>query len=138
MAHFILTYGYNDTPLRAEKRPDHLEHLAKLKADGALVLAGPLADLSGGIIVLAADDLAAAMAAAPDAILVPKISNAEQLELIAQRMLSVHADHRTRIWAMIEYTAWGIASCWLKLPSLTGSAAGSGNPDLSLIMNQTT
>ena len=62
MAHFILTYGYNDTPLRAEKRPDHLEHLAKLKADGALVLAGPLADLSGGIIVLAADDLAAAQA----------------------------------------------------------------------------
>jgi citrate lyase subunit beta/citryl-CoA lyase len=49
-----------------------------------------------------ADDLAAAMAAAPDAILIPKISKAEQLELIAQRMLSTHADHRTRIWAMIE------------------------------------
>ena len=62
MAHFILTYGYNDTPLRADRRPDHLEHLDKLKADGSLVLAGPLADLSGGIIVLAADDLAAAQA----------------------------------------------------------------------------
>jgi citrate lyase subunit beta/citryl-CoA lyase len=48
------------------------------------------------------DDLAAAMSAAPDAILIPKIQRAEQLELIAQRMLSVHADHRTRIWAMIE------------------------------------
>ncbi|MFI5894548.1 YciI family protein [Actinoplanes sp. NPDC051513] len=62
MAHFILTYGYNDTPLRAERRPDHLEHLATLEAAGSLVLAGPLADLSGGIIVLAADDIEAARA----------------------------------------------------------------------------
>ncbi|TDD67568.1 hypothetical protein E1293_37895 [Actinomadura darangshiensis] len=62
MAHFILTYGYNDTPLRAERRPDHLEHLGKLQAAGSLVLAGPLADLSGGVIVLAADDLEAARA----------------------------------------------------------------------------
>ncbi|MEV0715552.1 YciI family protein [Asanoa sp. NPDC050611] len=62
MAHFILTYGYNDTPLRAERRPDHLAHLDKLKADGSLVLAGPLADLSGGIIVLSAADQEAAAA----------------------------------------------------------------------------
>ena len=62
MAHFILTYGYNDTPLRAEKRPDHLEHLGKLEAAGSLLLAGPLADLSGGIIILVAEDLAAAQA----------------------------------------------------------------------------
>jgi uncharacterized protein len=60
--HFILTYGYHDTPQRAERRPEHLEHLAKLKADGSLVLAGPLADLSGGVIVLAAADAAAAQA----------------------------------------------------------------------------
>jgi citrate lyase subunit beta / citryl-CoA lyase len=51
------------------------------------------------------DDLTAAMAAAPDAILIPKVSKAEQLELIAQRMLSTHAAHRTRIWAMIETPA---------------------------------
>ena len=62
MAHFILTYGYHDTPLRAERRPDHLAHLDKLKADGSLVLAGPLADLSGGIIVLSAADEEAAQA----------------------------------------------------------------------------
>ena len=62
MAHFILTYGYNDTPLRAERRADHLEHLAKLEAEGNLVLAGPLADLSGGVIVLAADSEEAAQA----------------------------------------------------------------------------
>jgi uncharacterized protein len=62
MAHFILTYGYNDTPQRAERRPEHLDHLAKLEAEGSLVLAGPLADLSGGIIVLAAADREAAQA----------------------------------------------------------------------------
>jgi citrate lyase subunit beta / citryl-CoA lyase len=49
-----------------------------------------------------ADDLTAAAAAAPDAILIPKISNAEQLELIAARLLGMHTDRRVRIWAMIE------------------------------------
>jgi citrate lyase subunit beta/citryl-CoA lyase len=52
-----------------------------------------------------ADDLAAAAGAAPDAILIPKISTGEQLELIAQRLLSTHADRRVRIWAMIETPA---------------------------------
>ena len=49
-----------------------------------------------------ADDLTAAAAAAPDAILIPKISTSEQLQLIAQRLLSMHTDHKVRIWAMIE------------------------------------
>ena len=62
MAHFVLTYGYNDTPLRAEKRADHLAHLTKLEAEGSVVLAGPLADLTGGIIVLSAEDSSAAQA----------------------------------------------------------------------------
>jgi citrate lyase subunit beta / citryl-CoA lyase len=48
------------------------------------------------------DDLTAAAHAAPDAILVPKISKAEELESIGQRLLDMRADHRTRIWAMIE------------------------------------
>ena len=62
MPHFIYTYGYNETPLRAERRPDHMAHLAKLEESGSVVLAGPLADLTGGIIVFAADDLATAEA----------------------------------------------------------------------------
>jgi citrate lyase subunit beta/citryl-CoA lyase len=49
-----------------------------------------------------ADDLTAAASAAPDAILIPKISTFDQLQLIAQRLLSMHADKRVRIWAMIE------------------------------------
>jgi uncharacterized protein YciI len=53
---FVLTYGYNDTPLRAERRDAHLAHLGSLEKSGHLVAAGPLADLSGGVIVLRADD----------------------------------------------------------------------------------
>src|ERR1044071_1602200 len=49
-----------------------------------------------------ADDLAAAAHAAPDAILVPKVSASDTLELIGRRLLDMSTDHRTRVWAMIE------------------------------------
>ena len=49
-----------------------------------------------------ADDLKAACHAAPDAILVPKVSNPETLELIGRRLLDMHSDHKICIWAMIE------------------------------------
>jgi citrate lyase subunit beta / citryl-CoA lyase len=48
------------------------------------------------------DDLTAAVAAAPDAILVPKVSTPDQPERIGARLLSLHAKQHTRIWAMIE------------------------------------
>jgi citrate lyase subunit beta/citryl-CoA lyase len=49
-----------------------------------------------------ADDLAAAITAAPDAILVPKVSTPDQPERIGERLLSMHANLHVRIWAMIE------------------------------------
>jgi citrate lyase subunit beta / citryl-CoA lyase len=49
-----------------------------------------------------ADDVDAAVSAAPDAILVPKISTPLQLEMIGQRLLDMHAPARVRVWAMIE------------------------------------
>jgi citrate lyase subunit beta/citryl-CoA lyase len=49
-----------------------------------------------------ADDLTAAAAAAPDAILIPKVANFDQLEMIGRRLLDMKADPRTRVWAMIE------------------------------------
>jgi citrate lyase subunit beta/citryl-CoA lyase len=49
-----------------------------------------------------ADDLTAAAQAAPDAILVPKISSLDQLEMIGQRLFDMGTDHKTRLWAMIE------------------------------------
>ena len=48
------------------------------------------------------DDLTAAATVAPDAVLVPKISDTAQLEMIGQRLLDMRADHKIRIWAMIE------------------------------------
>ena len=49
-----------------------------------------------------ADDLAAAAAAAPDAILVPKVQNPDTVEMIGRRLLDMSTDHKTRVWAMIE------------------------------------
>jgi citrate lyase subunit beta / citryl-CoA lyase len=47
-------------------------------------------------------DLAAAVAAAPDAILVPKVSSAETLAGVGLRLRRLGAAERTRVWAMIE------------------------------------
>ena len=49
-----------------------------------------------------ADDMYAAAQAAPNAILVPKVSTVEQLERIGQRLLDMKVDLKTRVWAMIE------------------------------------
>jgi uncharacterized protein YciI len=62
VALFLLTYGYNDTDERAARREEHLAYLNKLKDEGALALAGPYEDLTGGAIVLNAEDQDAAEA----------------------------------------------------------------------------
>jgi citrate lyase subunit beta/citryl-CoA lyase len=49
-----------------------------------------------------AEDLTAAAHAGPDTILVPKVSNAETLELIGRRLLDMGTGQKTRVWAMIE------------------------------------
>jgi citrate lyase subunit beta/citryl-CoA lyase len=48
------------------------------------------------------DDLTAAALAGPDAIVVPKVTTTEQLDLIGQRLFDMKADLKVRIWAMIE------------------------------------
>ncbi len=64
------------------------------------------------------DDIDAAVSARPDAILVPKVSTAQVLEVIGQRLLDVHADPRIRLWAMIE-TPIAI----FNMPSLAAAAS---------------
>ena len=49
-----------------------------------------------------ADDFAAAAHAAPDAILVPKVSSPDVVEMLGRRLLDMHIDLKTRLWAMIE------------------------------------
>ncbi|RDI62336.1 HpcH/HpaI aldolase/citrate lyase family protein [Microvirga subterranea] len=47
-------------------------------------------------------DLAAVAQAAPDAVLVPKVSSAETLAAVGMRLRRHGAPERTRVWAMIE------------------------------------
>ncbi len=49
-----------------------------------------------------ADDLAAAAHVGPDAIVLPKVSSPDVLELVGRRLLDMGTDHKTRVWAMIE------------------------------------
>ena len=49
-----------------------------------------------------ADDLAMAVAAAPDAILVPKVSTSADLERVAHRLNGARVPARVEIWAMME------------------------------------
>ena len=47
-------------------------------------------------------DMAAASAAGPDAIVVPKVSSAEEVRRLVAAMESAGAPERTKLWAMIE------------------------------------
>src|SRR5438132_875694 len=48
------------------------------------------------------DDLNAVARAKPDAVLVPKVSTPHQLADVAERMVDISAEHRIRVWAMME------------------------------------
>ena len=48
------------------------------------------------------DDLAAAISAAPDAILIPKVGHPDDVAAIGRRMTAAAAPERTRLWAMME------------------------------------
>ncbi len=48
------------------------------------------------------EDLNAVIAAKPDAVLLPKVSEARQLQDVAERLVDLGADHRIRVWAMME------------------------------------
>jgi citrate lyase subunit beta/citryl-CoA lyase len=48
------------------------------------------------------EDLNAAAKAKPDAVLIPKVSSPQNLEDVADRLVDISADHKIRIWAMME------------------------------------
>jgi uncharacterized protein YciI len=52
MSYFVLEYRYADLDARARVRPDHLAYLQSLHENGTLVLAGPVGDGSGAMMVL--------------------------------------------------------------------------------------
>ena len=54
MSFFVLEYRYADMDARARVRPDHLAYLQALQEEGTVVLAGPVGDGSGAMMVLQA------------------------------------------------------------------------------------
>jgi citrate lyase subunit beta / citryl-CoA lyase len=48
------------------------------------------------------DDIEAAVAAKPDAVLVPKVSSPQQLQDLAARLVDMGTDPHVRVWAMME------------------------------------
>lgn len=52
MSFFVLEYRYADLAARARVRPDHLAYLQSLLEEGTVVLAGPVGDGSGAMMVL--------------------------------------------------------------------------------------
>lgn len=54
MSFFVLEYRYADLDARARIRPDHLAYMKSLHESGTVVLAGPVGDGSGAMVVLQA------------------------------------------------------------------------------------
>lgn len=51
MAYYVLEYRYGDREARARVRPRHLEYLTGLNAEGRVVMAGPVGDGAGAMVV---------------------------------------------------------------------------------------
>ncbi|HET7304660.1 MAG TPA: YciI family protein [Segeticoccus sp.] len=60
MTHFLLEYRYVDQGARMAAREDHLAYMNRLQAEGTVVLAGPLTDDSGAVVIIDAPDEASA------------------------------------------------------------------------------
>lgn len=55
MTFFVLEYRYADLDARARVRPDHLAYMNALQEAGKVILAGPVGDGSGAMVVLHVD-----------------------------------------------------------------------------------
>jgi uncharacterized protein len=55
MTFFVLEYRYADLDARARVRPDHLTYMNSLQEKGKVVLAGPVGEGSGAMVVLNVD-----------------------------------------------------------------------------------
>lgn len=51
MAYFVLEYTYGDLETRARVRPRHLEYMTGLNTEGKVVMAGPVGDGAGAMVV---------------------------------------------------------------------------------------
>lgn len=51
MAYYVLEYRYGDMDARARVRPQHLEYMTGLHAAGKVLLAGPIGDGAGAMVI---------------------------------------------------------------------------------------
>jgi uncharacterized protein YciI len=58
MAYFVLEYAYGDMEARARARPRHLDYMRGLHAQGTVLMAGPIDDGAGAMVVYEAADQA--------------------------------------------------------------------------------
>jgi uncharacterized protein YciI len=56
MAYFVLEYAYGDMEARARVRPRHLDYMRTLHAQGTVLMAGPIGDGTGAMVVYEAAD----------------------------------------------------------------------------------
>ena len=99
-----------------EMKPDARTHAAAAVKAGGFGARELFIRTNGFDTPWFSDDLTAAAQAAPDGIVVPKISLPSQLERIGQRLLDMGANPKTRVWAMIEsplavFNVLSIAAC---------------------------
>jgi uncharacterized protein YciI len=86
MSHYLLEYRYADMDARARARAEHLDYMNALQAQGTVVMAGPLADSTGAVVLLdVADEDAVRGVIAGDPYTTANAS----------------ADHRIREWNVI-------------------------------------
>jgi uncharacterized protein len=64
--YLIFLHSIPERPLTAEAVDQHAAHLAELDDSGKLVMAGPIVERQGGLIVLRAESAAEAMAIAEE------------------------------------------------------------------------
>ena len=86
MSFFVLEYRYGDLDARARVRPDHLAYVRSLHENGTVVLAGPVGDGSG-------------------AMMVPQVGSAEEAARVVEgdpyTAAGVGVDHVLRPWNVV-------------------------------------
>jgi uncharacterized protein YciI len=86
MTFFVLEYRYADLDARTRVRPDHLAYLTSLHEAGTVVLAGPVGDGSGAMMVL-------------------NVSSEEEAQVVVKddpyTAAGVGADHVLRPWNVV-------------------------------------
>ncbi len=55
MSHWVLEYRYADPDARARVRPEHLAYMSALHERGVVLMAGPVGDGGGAMVVLRVD-----------------------------------------------------------------------------------